>query len=481
MRQAGLTPRRDLDPRFISSPGGGNRPNDVRPRLQDISRIVDPAAVHVPADGAINRHRGSPEGDRGIARVSPRRDLVAVAPGVVVLDGAARPPHEQYRTVGIELEVDALGPVAELDGRAPDDFDLRVGLQKARFAVGAGRRPRKRNGAVHAEGERVRFLELAAIHRGKVAAHRDPVRGRRIQWGRRREPQRDRVAPFDAAWDRGCNAEDPLGIDRRVEGTGDWAVERDGDDAGGGGRVAIGWCDPEDTQRCGTGHGEAGDCERNDGGERAHKAFAVGFIIRKSKKGTSQWRPVPFFSERATGFEPVTSSLGSWHSTPELRPRRYGYLSYTRRPAIYRCGDDSGDRTQPGQPLTQLSSVLLDAVLHNLGAMPHLTEMPVHAPHHRLAAAPHLPGHRVDAHGRPGVERHCWTGASSFLVRMRRLIWALGPKLRSQLHSPVARSACRVCETCARSHWVRLSATTRRNPRSGGLPFLTVLTGNSGR
>src|SRR5690349_703281 len=25
--------------------------------------------------------------------------------------------------------------------------------------------------------------------------------------------------------------------------------------------------------------------------------------------------------ERATGFEPATSSLGSWHSTPELRPR----------------------------------------------------------------------------------------------------------------------------------------------------------------
>src|SRR5206468_10225047 len=25
--------------------------------------------------------------------------------------------------------------------------------------------------------------------------------------------------------------------------------------------------------------------------------------------------------ERATGFEPVTSSLGSWHSTPELRPQ----------------------------------------------------------------------------------------------------------------------------------------------------------------
>src|SRR5438105_14421192 len=26
-------------------------------------------------------------------------------------------------------------------------------------------------------------------------------------------------------------------------------------------------------------------------------------------------------AERATGFEPVTSSLGSWHSTPELRPQ----------------------------------------------------------------------------------------------------------------------------------------------------------------
>src|SRR2546430_13251280 len=29
----------------------------------------------------------------------------------------------------------------------------------------------------------------------------------------------------------------------------------------------------------------------------------------------------PGAPERATGFEPVTSSLGSWHSTPELRPQ----------------------------------------------------------------------------------------------------------------------------------------------------------------
>src|SRR5260370_32260842 len=28
--------------------------------------------------------------------------------------------------------------------------------------------------------------------------------------------------------------------------------------------------------------------------------------------------------KRATGFEPATSSLGSWHSTAELRPRRMG-------------------------------------------------------------------------------------------------------------------------------------------------------------
>src|SRR6266508_3748666 len=38
--------------------------------------------------------------------------------------------------------------------------------------------------------------------------------------------------------------------------------------------------------------------------------------------------------ERATGFEPATSSLGSWHSTPELRPRGYGYITYTIELAV---------------------------------------------------------------------------------------------------------------------------------------------------
>src|SRR6185503_11801247 len=32
-------------------------------------------------------------------------------------------------------------------------------------------------------------------------------------------------------------------------------------------------------------------------------------------------RPVTYSSKRAMGFEPTTSSLGSWHSTTELRPR----------------------------------------------------------------------------------------------------------------------------------------------------------------
>src|SRR5688500_20375190 len=31
--------------------------------------------------------------------------------------------------------------------------------------------------------------------------------------------------------------------------------------------------------------------------------------------------PQPLGPERATGLEPATSSLGSWHSTTELRPR----------------------------------------------------------------------------------------------------------------------------------------------------------------
>src|SRR3989454_1651859 len=46
----------------------------------------------------------------------------------------------------------------------------------------------------------------------------------------------------------------------------------------------------------------------------------------KKQKGDQPSVAVPLewqSSERATGFEPVTSSLGSWHSTPELRPQ-YG-------------------------------------------------------------------------------------------------------------------------------------------------------------
>ena len=35
--------------------------------------------------------------------------------------------------------------------------------------------------------------------------------------------------------------------------------------------------------------------------------------------------------ERPTGFEPATSSLGSWHSATELRPRCVPYSSLSRR------------------------------------------------------------------------------------------------------------------------------------------------------
>ena len=32
--------------------------------------------------------------------------------------------------------------------------------------------------------------------------------------------------------------------------------------------------------------------------------------------------------ERETGFEPATSSLGSWHSTAELLPRRFFSMTF---------------------------------------------------------------------------------------------------------------------------------------------------------
>ena len=49
------------------------------------------------------------------------------------------------------------------------------------------------------------------------------------------------------------------------------------------------------------------------------------------------------YAERATGFEPVTSSLGSWHSTPELRPPG---LEQLRREAIYVPGSKD-ERRRP--------------------------------------------------------------------------------------------------------------------------------------
>ena len=39
--------------------------------------------------------------------------------------------------------------------------------------------------------------------------------------------------------------------------------------------------------------------------------------------------------ERATGFEPATPSLGSWHSTAELCPLSAGRFKFSRRPLFY--------------------------------------------------------------------------------------------------------------------------------------------------
>jgi hypothetical protein len=41
----------------------------------------------------------------------------------------------------------------------------------------------------------------------------------------------------------------------------------------------------------------------------------------QNDKRVSKQRQLVSFWERATGLEPATSSLGSWHSTTELRPR----------------------------------------------------------------------------------------------------------------------------------------------------------------
>ena len=88
-------------------------------------------------------------------------------------------------------------------------------------------------------------------------------------------------------------------------------------------------------------------------------------------------------SERATGFEPATSSLGSWHSTPELRPRGYSVITYTVRLAVYARGNIGGN-IQPSQPVPKLSSELFNAVLYPVGSVTDLPQVSVDPAHHRL-------------------------------------------------------------------------------------------------
>src|SRR2546425_4225054 len=44
----------------------------------------------------------------------------------------------------------------------------------------------------------------------------------------------------------------------------------------------------------------------------------------------------PEFLERPTGFEPATSSLGSWHSATELRPPGASYSTHRRAATLLR-------------------------------------------------------------------------------------------------------------------------------------------------
>src|SRR5436190_23225421 len=79
------------------------------------------------------------------------------------------------------------------------------------------------------------------------------------------------------------------------------------------------------------------------------------------KMGTPKWRSAKDFrSKRAMGFEPTTSSLGSWHSTAELRPR------YRTKFTLPRC-DGAGNSIR--EPIDQLSPPMsIQAISHEGGA-----------------------------------------------------------------------------------------------------------------
>jgi hypothetical protein len=61
---------------------------------------------------------------------------------------------------------------------------------------------------------------------------------------------------------------------------------------------------------------------------------------------------------------------------------------------------NSAPRSAP-KPVTQLSGVLLDSVLHLFGAVAYLAEMPVDLPHHRFPAMPEFAGDSERAHRHP--------------------------------------------------------------------------------
>src|SRR5574341_2443174 len=58
------------------------------------------------------------------------------------------------------------------------------------------------------------------------------------------------------------------------------------------------------------------------------------FWAVKAPRGCGSPRNPPEELERPTGFEPATSSLGSWHSATELRPPGVSYITRSRRPLL---------------------------------------------------------------------------------------------------------------------------------------------------
>ena len=102
-------------------------------------------------------------------------------------------------------------------------------------------------------------------------------------------------------------------------------------------------------------HREVGAPERAGVWQRRPRALVhasrgcAQHLPTQNQTAASSWRPpFAFLTERATGLEPATSSLGSWHSTTELRPQILYFQMLTKRHFSQRpfCGSFCGSLWQ---------------------------------------------------------------------------------------------------------------------------------------